>query len=70
MGGRKPAVAPSKVIDAIVHFKNRVIYTDVNGEISEYIINNLIIVNIQPINDVILIYLKFYVLFNNLIIFF
>jgi len=43
MGGRKPAVAPSKVIDAIVHFKNKVICTDVcNGEISEYIIYNLI----------------------------
>jgi len=43
MGGRKPAVAPLKVIDAIVHFKNKVIYTDVcNGEISEYFIYNLI----------------------------
>lgn len=35
MSGRKPAVAPTMVIDAVLQFKERVIQIDENGEKSK-----------------------------------
>ena len=42
MSGRKPAVAPTKVIEVVLQFKDRIVRIDENDEKSKYTLLRLL----------------------------